>query len=265
MTFWRRGLQGARDGRAGTGAAAIGACGVLPRVRAAGSGRGVPSDGPPPPYRSAVVVRSPDSALAMATHSSGQSVSSAVNVTGLLHRASGGDRQATNDLFPVVYDELRRLAGQHLVAERRGHTLQPTALVHEAYLRLVGDAEVTWQSRAHFFGAAAQAVRRILIDHARARDSLKRGGAASGERISLEGVIAENGKGEVDLLALDEALTALARLDPQKARVVELRFFGGLTGEESAQSLGVSPSTVARDWEFARVWLRRELSRGEGP
>jgi RNA polymerase sigma factor (TIGR02999 family) len=198
----------------------------------------------------------------MSSHPSGGPASFA-GVTGLLHRASEGDGQATNELFPLVYDELRRLAGQHLIQERAGHTLQPTALVHEAYMRLVGPSEVTWESRAHFFGAAARAIRRILIDSARAKATLKREGGASGSRIPLDGVESDKPGMGVDLLALDEALERLAALDAQKAKVVELRFFGGLTGDEVARSLGVSPSTVARDWEFARVWLRRELSRGE--
>jgi RNA polymerase sigma factor (TIGR02999 family) len=153
------------------------------------------------------------------------------------------------------------LAARHLAGERPNHTLQPTALVHEAYLRLVGPGEVTWENRAHFFGAAARAIRRILTDHARARDSAKRGGGRS--RLSVEDLRIAAPEAGVDLLALDEALNRLAELDAQKCKVVELRFFGGLTAEETALALGVSPSTVARDWQFARVWLQRELSRGE--
>jgi RNA polymerase sigma factor (TIGR02999 family) len=188
----------------------------------------------------------------------------ASDVTVLLARASGGDAGATNELFPLVYEELRRLAAQRMAAERAGHTLQPTALVHEAYLRLVGPGEVTWQNRAHFFGAAARAIRRILTDHARGRARAKRGGA--GQRgIAVEDAGLSAPARDLDLVALDEALERLAALDPQKARVVELRYYGGLTGEETAKALGISPSTVAREWQFARVWLHRELSRGEAP
>lgn len=194
-------------------------------------------------------------------HPDRQPQTRADSVTMLLVRAGEGDATATAELLPLVYDELRELAAKHLGGERASHTLQPTALVHEAYLRLVGPAEVNWDSRAHFFGAAARAIRRILIDYARARDSDKRGG--SKPRVSIDELqIAAPAPG-VDLLALDSAIDRLARLDAQKSRVVELRYFAGLTVQETALSLGVSPSTVARDWEFARVWLRRELSRGE--
>lgn len=183
------------------------------------------------------------------------------DVTVLLSRVEKGDRQATEELFPVVYSELRELAERFLAGERKNHTLQPTALVHEAYMRLVGP-EASWESRAHFFGAAATAIRRILTDHARTRDRVKRGG---GKRpVSLDGVdpAAEQG-GEQDLVGLDEALTALGALDPQKARVVELRFFGGLSIEQTATVLGVSNSTVVRDWQFAKVWLHRELTKAD--
>jgi RNA polymerase sigma-70 factor (ECF subfamily) len=180
------------------------------------------------------------------------------DVTVLLSRMQKGDRQATDELFPVVYAELRTLAERFLAGERRNHTLQPTALVNEAYLRLVGP-EASWENRAHFFGAASNAIRRILTDHARSRDRLKRGGGK--HAVSLEGLdIADPANEEQDLVGLDEALTALAKLDPQKARVVELRFFGGLSIEETATVLGISPSTVVRDWQFAKVWLHRELT-----
>ena len=177
-------------------------------------------------------------------------------VTVLLARAQAGDRSATDELFPLVYDELRHLADRCLSAEPRGQTLQPTALVHEAYLRLVGDAG--WENRAHFFGAAAQAIRRILIDRARARHRLKRG---SGERpLPLEAAseLAVDGP-DLDVLALDEALSRLSALDARKVQVVELRFFGGLDVDETAATLGLSPSTVAREWSFARIWLHREM------
>jgi RNA polymerase sigma factor (TIGR02999 family) len=182
-------------------------------------------------------------------------------VTVLLARAQAGDRSATDELFPLVYDELRHLADRYLAAEPRGQTLQPTALVHEAYLRLVGPADGGWENRAHFFGAAAQAIRRILIDRARARRRVKRG---SGERplpLDAAGELAVDGP-DLDVLALDEALQRLAALDPRKARVVELRFFGGLDQDETAATLGISPSTVAREWSFARVWLHREMTGG---
>lgn len=182
-------------------------------------------------------------------------------VTHLLARAQRGDRSATDELFPLVYGELKELADRFLSGERAGHTLQATALVHEAYMRLVGPNQTPWESRAHFFGAAAQAVRRILIDHARAKGSLKRGGG--GERVALSDVAElareDDTRGAADLLALDEALRRLETLDPHKARVVELRFFGGLTADQTAAAMGVSPSTVARDWQFARAWLHREL------
>jgi RNA polymerase sigma factor (TIGR02999 family) len=161
----------------------------------------------------------------------------------------------------VVYDELRRLADRYLSAERPGQTLQPTALVHEAYLRLVGPADVGWENRAHFFGAAARAIRRILTERARSRSRLKRG---DGERpLSLEAVASVGVDGpSFDLLALDEALRRLSVLDAQKAQVVELRFYGGLSVDETATALGVSASTVAREWAFARIWLHREMSGG---
>lgn len=189
-------------------------------------------------------------------------------VTQLLSRAQAGDAKATNDLFPFVYDELRELAGKFLASERVGHTLQPTALVNEAYMRLVGPGGPQWDSRAHFFGAAARAIRRILTDHARGKQSLKRGGSA--KRVALEDIsdavpqqgmrVDEEGP---DFVAIDKALEKLAKIDEGKAKVVELRFFAGLTVEQAAAALGVSASTVARDWQFARLWLHRELS-GEG-
>lgn len=184
------------------------------------------------------------------------------NVTALLARATAGDEQATNELFPLVYEELRRLAASFLASERPGHTLQPTALVHEAYVRLVGPGETTWQSRAHFFGAAARAIRRILTDYARARARGKRGGDP--QRVPLSESLAEVEPADsLDLLALDEALTRLAGLDPQAARLVELRFYGGLSVEETAAALEISPRTAARLWEFARLWLFNEIDGRE--
>lgn len=181
------------------------------------------------------------------------------DVTTLLDRAGQGDRVATAELFPLVYDELRRLSEQFLAGEAVGHTLQPTALVHEAYLRLVGPVETTWENRRHFFGAAARAIRRILTDHARSKHRIKRGGEQ--KRISLDDVDPSVGASEVDLLGLDEALRQLSEIDPQKANLVELKFYGGLSVEEIAKSLGVSESTVAREWRFARAWLHRALQR----
>jgi RNA polymerase sigma factor (TIGR02999 family) len=159
--------------------------------------------------------------------------------------------------MPVVYEELRRLAGHYLRLERPGHTLQPTALLHEAFLRLVGQREVVWQNRAHFFGIAAQMMRRILVDHARRKMAAKRD--ASAYRVELALPEGEAEDREPELLALDEALTQLEELDPRQARIVELRFFGGLTVEETAEVTGVSTRTVKREWRTARAWLRSEL------
>jgi RNA polymerase sigma factor (TIGR02999 family) len=160
-----------------------------------------------------------------------------------------------DDLLAGVYDSLRALAAGYLKGERRGHTLQPTALVHEAYLRLAELDRIQWKDPAHFFAAAAGAIRRVLVDHARARGAAKRGGGAA--RLTLTGLDAGPEEAPLDLLALDEALERLAGLDPRKARVVELRFFGGLTIAQTAESLGVGPTTVEDDWAFARSWLRR--------
>ncbi len=180
------------------------------------------------------------------------------NVTQLLADWSQGDREALDRLMPLVYDELRRLADSYLRRERRNHTLQPTALVHEAFVRLVGQ-ELHLENRAHFFGVAAQVMRCILVDHARAHLTAKRGGEA--QRLSLEEAIDLPAPREVDLIALDDALTDLARFDPQQARIVELRYFGGLTIEEVAQVLDISPATVKREWHLARTWLHREIGQ----
>ena len=184
-------------------------------------------------------------------------------VTRLLARAQSGDAQATNELFPIVYDELRTLAAGFMQGESRANTMQATALVHEAYLRLVGPNQAPWDNRAHFFGAAARAIRRILVDHARERNGLKRGG---GKRpISLDDALLVAPEESTDgIMWLDDALTALAKLDEDKARVVELRFFAGLTVEQTALAMGTSPSTVAREWQFARVWLHKEVSKRLG-
>jgi RNA polymerase sigma-70 factor, ECF subfamily len=180
-----------------------------------------------------------------------------VNVTQLLLAWSHGDEGALGKLIPVVYRELRRLAHRHMRGERTGHVLQTTALVHEAYERLVDTPQVRWQDRTHFFAVCAQLMRRILVDFARARRYQKRGGSV--RLVSLEEALASPRERARDLVALDEALTALAAIDPRKGQVVELRFFGGLTAEETAEVLGVSPHTVLRDWKMAKAWLLREL------
>lgn len=181
-------------------------------------------------------------------------------VTALLVAWSKGDEQALEALTPLVYDELRHLARSYMRQERSGHTLQSTALVHEAFLRLI-DQKVQWNSRAHFFGIAAQMMRRILVDHAKAQSAAKRGAGAV--RIELDEGLAATPKRDVDLLALDEALERLTKVDPQRSRVVELRFFGGLSNEESAEVLGVSPATIQRQWAGARAWLFHELNPAE--
>jgi len=175
-----------------------------------------------------------------------------------------GDEAALGRLMPLVYEELRRMAARYMRGEREGHTLQPSALVNEAYLRLADHRNMQWQGRAHFFGVAAQAMRRVLVDHARTRDSGKRGGGQ--QKVVLEEAALAAVEPEADLVALDEALRELARLSERKARVVELRYFGGLSVEEAAEVLGVAPVTVMRDWKIAKMWLLRELSnrRDEG-
>lgn len=182
-------------------------------------------------------------------------------VTRILHDWSGGDRQAPERLMPFVYDELRRLARVFLSKERGSHTLQPTALVHEAYLRLVDQTRVSWQNRAHFYGIAASMMRRVLIDHARAHSTEKRGGAAI--RLSLDDVQLPIEERAAGLVALDEALERLAVYDERKSKVVELRFFGGMSDKEIAEVLGVTTRTVLRDWKTARLLLYRELSQNQ--
>ena len=180
------------------------------------------------------------------------------DVTQLLIQWSRGDSAALEALVPLVYDELRRLAQLYLNREKPGHTLSSTALVHEAYLRLVRQTDVTWQNRAHFFAVAARMMRRILVDHARKHAYAKRGGGAL--TISLDETIASAPERELDLVALDDALEALAKLDERQSRMVELRFFGGLSIEETSEVLGVSAPTVKREWASARAWLFREIS-----
>ena len=180
------------------------------------------------------------------------------DVTILLTKVTKGNEDAVAQLIPLVYDEMRRLAGRYMRRERTNHTLQATALVHEAYLRLVQQRS-DWRSRAHFFGVAAQVMRRILIDHARGHLRIKHGGQR--EAIPLdEGMVFSESKSE-ELLAVDEALDRLAKLDPRQSKIVEMRFFGGLTVEETAEALGISPITVKRDWNLARAWLYGELER----
>jgi RNA polymerase sigma factor (TIGR02999 family) len=180
-------------------------------------------------------------------------------VTQLLQSWSDGNRQALADLLPLVYDELRRLASSYMRFEAPGHTLQATAVVHEAYMRLIQQRDVSWKSRAHFFGIAAQMIRRILVDHIRATRAQKRG--AGFAALSLDEAIGVPEKKNWEILALDDALKLLAKADPQQARIVELRFFAGLSIEETASVVGVSPATVKRDWVSAKAWLFRELSR----
>ena len=181
------------------------------------------------------------------------------NVTKLLLDLSDGDHSAVDLLLPVIYDELRRLAANYLRRERPDHTLQPTALVHEAYLHLVDQTRVNWQNRAHFFGVAAQIMRRLLIDHARKHNAEKRG--QDYEKLSLDENIDRSVERSGELIALDDALNTLANFDEQKARLVELRYFGGLSIEETADVLGVTPTTVKRHWRLAKAWLYGELQR----
>jgi RNA polymerase sigma factor (TIGR02999 family) len=180
-------------------------------------------------------------------------------ITQLLIAWNQGDLSARDELMPLIYDELRRLARGYLRRERPNHTLQPTALVHEAFLRLVDQAQVNWQNRLHFFGIAARLMRQILVNHAEARQAAKRGGAA--ERVSLKDGDHFAAEQEVELIALNEALKNLERIDPQQVQIVELRYFSGLNIEEIAEAIGISTATVKREWSTARAWLRRELSR----
>jgi RNA polymerase sigma factor (TIGR02999 family) len=186
------------------------------------------------------------------------------DITGLLKAWSRGDRGALDKLTPLVYDQLRRLAGRYVRKEPAGHPLQATALVHEAFVRLVNVGEVDWQDRVHFFAVSARIMRRILVDSARARLSAKRGGGMVRDEhstaINFDALPAAETERAAELCALDDALESLAQLDARRAQVVELRFFGGLSVEETAAALRVSPQTVMRDWKVARAWLMRELS-----
>jgi RNA polymerase sigma-70 factor, ECF subfamily len=173
-----------------------------------------------------------------------------------------GDRAALDQLLPIVYQELRRMAGIYLRRENSGHTLQPTALVHEAWLRLIDQTRVDWRNRAQFFGVAARMMRRILVDHAKAKHREKRGGDIV--KLSLDDLINLSQERTADLLALNDALDELTRIDERKSRVVELRFFGGFSVEETAQILEVSPETVMRDWKMAKAWLYQQIRRETG-
>ena len=184
------------------------------------------------------------------------------DVSALLRAWTEGDQGSLDRLTPIVYDELRRLARRYMKGERPGHSLQTTALVNEAYTRLVDYKRMDWQDRAHFFAVAAQVMRRILVEHAR-RHNLRRGGRA--QHVSLDEAAVVGAAEDANLVALDDAMNALARIDPRKVQVVEMRFFGGLSVEETAQVLRVSPVTVKRDWRAARIWLYRELTNGDGP
>jgi RNA polymerase sigma-70 factor (ECF subfamily) len=185
-------------------------------------------------------------------------------LTRLLVEWRNGDEEALNTLFPLVYRELRRQARRYLRRERIGHTLQTTALIHEAYMRLVDQRSVRWQNRTHFFAVAAQLMRRILVDHARGHRRVKRGGSAA--RVPLEdALVVAADQLNIDVLALDYALTKLAAMEPRQSHVVELRFFSGLSIEETAAALHVSPATVKNDWNIAKAWLRREMAGTGAP
>ncbi len=186
---------------------------------------------------------------------------SPLDVTRLLTDLRSGNRDALDQLLPLVYSEMRRIAARALRGERDDHTLQPTALVHEAYLKMVGGENVPWQNRAHFLGCAARVMRHILVDHARAHRAGKRGGA--GQKVTLTDALGIAQSTDLDLVALDDALKAFALVDEQKSQIVEMRYFGGLTEEEVAEVLGVSERTVRRGWTMAKAWLRREMLRNE--
>lgn len=179
-------------------------------------------------------------------------------ITKILAELRTNERASVDELLPIVYNELRRLAGGHLSGERSNHTLQPTALVHEAYMRLIDQKEVEWQDRAHFFGIASRLMRQILIEHARGRNRKKRGGE-NRTQIELDAVVSLSSQRELDLLAVDEALTRLEELDERQAKIVEMKFFGGMTIEEIAEALSVSPATIKREWTSAKLLLANML------
>jgi RNA polymerase sigma-70 factor, ECF subfamily len=181
-------------------------------------------------------------------------------VTRLLNGIQSGDRASLERLLPIVYEQLRKIAAKEMQCEAKGNSLQPTALVHEAYLKLVGQSRAEWQGRTHFIAVAAEAMRRILVDHARQRRAIKRGGAR--QRMTLDERLAGEWQADEDVLALEAALEKLSALDPRQAKIVELRFFGGLQVAEVAEALGMSKRSVEREWTMIRAWLRRELSEG---
>jgi RNA polymerase sigma factor (TIGR02999 family) len=183
------------------------------------------------------------------------------DVTQLLRQLSGGDPEAADKLVPLIYNELRRLAVRHLRRERSNHTLQATALVHEVYLKVVGQEGAQWQNRAQFFAVVSQLMRRILVDYARTQQRAKRGGGQ--QRVTLDEICAATQVPSAEVLAVDEALARLEKLDPRQARVVELRYFGGLTVDEAAEALGVSTKTVIREWNVAKAWLYGALKNGD--
>ncbi|HMX27957.1 MAG TPA: sigma-70 family RNA polymerase sigma factor [Blastocatellia bacterium] len=189
------------------------------------------------------------------------SIQGSPNITQVLLAWRNGDSAALAELMPMVYDEMRRLAAGHLNRERPNHTLQPTALVNEVYLQLVDQRQVNWQSRAHFFGAVAEIMRRLLVDHARKHQAEKRGGGAFKVSLGDLAVVLE-GENDLEVILLDQALDELAALDPPLARLVELRYFGGLSVEETAEVLAASPATVKRHWQTARAWLRQRMTGG---
>lgn len=190
-----------------------------------------------------------------------QEFSPAGEITRLLHEWSNGNREAWNDLVTIVYDELHQQAHRYLRRERRNHTLQTTALLHETFIKLAGQRRVEWENRGHFFWLSSEIMRRILVDYAKNKNRQKRGGKIEFEQLT-SGLYIAVGEMEVDLLALDQALTRLAELDEQQAKIVELRYFSGLSIEETAEALKISPATVKRDWNMAKAWLHRELSLG---
>ena len=186
-------------------------------------------------------------------------MSNSGNITELLSEYKNGNREAIDEIFPLVYDELRRLAASRLRTERDDHTLQPTALVHEAYLRLIEQNKQTWENRVHFFGLAAEMMRRILVNHALGKNRIKRFGNQT--RLALDDAVSFAQEKEIDVVLLDEALINLTKFDAVQAKIIELKFFGGLTSEEVAEVLGVSDSTIKREWRIAKAWLHQQLKK----
>jgi len=193
------------------------------------------------------------------------SSTASANLTGLLRAWSAGDADAGEQLIPLVYQELRRQASRYLSRERADHTLRPTALVHEAYLRLAGQRRVVWQDRGQFFAVAATAMRRLLVDHARQHGAVKRGGCSCAVSLEDGERIMASEAPDLDIIALNDALVELSAIDPLRSRMIELRFFAGLTTDETAEALGVSAATVTRGWRLARAWLHHRLTRGSAP